>query len=199
MTKQLLLAGVALGLTIALPAYAQQSLDTTSPSTGLRLPYQKDFWGYFGASVGRADYNGSCGGVFCDDRDTGFKVYGGGTLKSIFGFELGYVDLGKSGFAGGNSEARGVNASLLLNAPIGTSSGVHAKVGTTYGWTKFSSTAPGVATGRERDFGLSYGLGATIGLTRNWQLRGDWDRYRFEFANGDRDINLYSVGVQYRF
>ncbi len=200
MTKQLLLAGVALGLSIALPAYAQQSSAATSQSSSLRLPYQKEFWGYVGGSVGRAEYDLSCpGGFACDDNDTGYKIYGGGTVKGIFGFELGYVDLGKAELAGGDARARGVNASLLLNAPIGTASGLHAKVGTTYGWTRTNSIAPGVATGRERDFGLSYGLGGTLGLSRNWQLRADWDRYKFEFASGDRDIDLYSIGLQYRF
>jgi OOP family OmpA-OmpF porin len=197
MNKRLLLAGMAAGLTMATSAIAQQS--STTQTSEYRWPYQKEFWGYFGASAGESDFSDCPIGLSCDERDTAFKIYGGGKIKDIFGFELGYVDLGKGEFAGGDMRARGVNASLLLNAPIGTASGVHAKLGTTYGWTRISTTAPGVANGKERDFGVSYGLGATIGLSRNWQLRADWDRYRFEFADGDRDLDMYTVGVQYRF
>lgn len=40
-------------------------------------------------------------------------------------------------------------------------------------------TVPSVAAGKKRDFGVSYGLGATIGRSHNGQLRADWDRYCF--------------------
>lgn len=201
MISKWMLAGATLGLAISFPAYAQQGSEPASKaSEEYRLPYQKEFWGYVGATAGRADYDLACvGGLPCDDRDTGYKLYGGGTIKGIFGFELGYVDLGKAEIAGGDMRARGVNASLLLNAPIGQASGLHAKVGTTYGWTRVNSVVPGFTAGKEKDFGLSYGLGATIGLTKNWQARLDWDRYRFDFTSGDRDIDMYSAGLQYRF
>jgi opacity protein-like surface antigen len=199
MIKKMVLAGMALGLAVAFPGHAQTTTTTKTQSNDYRWPYQKEFWGYFGATAGRSDFSDCPVGLACDDRDTAFKVYGGGKIKDIFGFELGYVDLGKGEFTGGDMRARGVNASLLLNAPLGTTAGVHAKLGTTYGWTRVNSSVPGAATGKERDFGLSYGLGATLNLARNWQLRADWDRYRFEFADGDRDLDMYTVGVQYRF
>lgn len=204
MTTRLLFASMALGLMIALPAHAHQNLAQASEAAAQGNDHsrldQKMSGGYVGGSAGLSDYTLSCsGGLQCVDRDVGFKIYGGSRINNIAGFELGYLDLGKVEFAGGDATARGFNASLLFNAAIGTASGVHAKVGTTYGWTHVSSLEPGAPKGREADFGLSYGLGATAGLSRNWQLRADWDRYKFEFAGGDRVINLYSVGLQYRF
>lgn len=200
MKKQILLAGAGavLGLSMMFPAHAQQT-QTTTKSNEYLWPYQKEFWGYFGASAGRSDFSDCPIGLACDDRDTAFKIYSGGKIKDIFGFELGYVDLGKGEFTGGDMRARGVNLSLVLNAPLGNTFGVNAKLGTTYGWTRINSTVPGMATGKERDFGVSYGLGATLALSRNWQLRADWDRHGFEFADGDRDLDMYTVGLQYRF
>lgn len=204
MTTRLLFAGMAFGLTIALPVYANQNLAQASASAtqggDSSLPGQKVARSYVGGSAGFSDYTLSCsGGLQCADRDVGLKIYAGSRINNILGFELGYLDLGKVEFAGGDATARGVNASLLFNAAIGAASGVHAKVGTTYGRTDVSSLEPGAPTGGETDFGLSYGLGVTAGLSRNWQLRADWDRYKFEFASGDREIDLYSVGLQYRF
>lgn len=204
MSTRLLFVSMVLGLTIALPAHANQNLAQASASATQgedpsRLE-QKVAWSYVGGSVGLSDYTLSCsGGLQCADRDVGFKIYGGSRINRIVGFELGYLDLGKVEFTGGDAKARGVSASLLFNAAIGAASGVHAKVGTTYGRTHVNSLEPGAPTGGETDFGLSYGLGVTAGLSRNWQLRADWDRYKFEFASGDRHINLYSVGLQYRF
>ncbi len=45
----------------------------------------------------------------------------------------------------------------------------------------------------------SYGAGAAIGLNRNWQIRLDWDRVRFEVPNGKDNFEMVSAGLQYRY
>jgi opacity protein-like surface antigen len=76
---------------------------------------------------------------------------------------------------------------------------VYGKVGAFYGFTDVDTTAPGVATGEENDFGWSYGLGVQFDINRNWAVTGDWDHYRVDFVDRDDDVQLWSVGVLYKF
>jgi len=61
--------------------------------------------------------------------------------------------------------------------------------------------APGLQTGKERDWSPRWGVGGQFGLTRNWALRADWDRYQNVSlpGGGDRDVDTLMVGVQYTF
>jgi OOP family OmpA-OmpF porin len=175
-----------------------------SGSTGMTgnyaMPYEGRFWNYIGGSIGRSDYDAACIGPFsCDTRETGFKVYTGGKFHESFGVELGYVHLGNVQLgSGGDSRAHGVNLSLVGSIPVGQSVSLNGKLGTTYGWTKIDGVGPFV--GKDNGFGLSYGVGAALGIARNVDLRLDWDRYRFDFAGrGTNDVDLYTVGVQMKF
>lgn len=183
---------VAAAVVATVPAQAQDS-GTPAParsSDPTYWPHQQQFWNYFGATVGRAEFD--C----CNDKTTAFKVFGGGRIKDIFGAEIGYVDLGKSENALSSTRARGLNLSLVLNAPIGETVGLFAKAGTLYSWTEISGAVP--EAGKDNGFGFSWGVGATMALSRNWQVRVDWDRYRLELPTG-RDADLLTAGLQYRF
>lgn len=174
----------------------------TSPSgtDGYRMPYEKSFWGYTGISALRARYKDVCLGNFsCDDRDNAFKLYAGGKIHEALGLEIGYVDLGEAKVAGSDVSARGINVSLTLGAPIGERSSIFAKLGTTYGRTRTEGGPPGFAQGDETGWGTSWGVGTAVGFTDNWQLRLDWDRTRFDFVRGDKDVDVIAVGMQYRF
>lgn len=168
-----------------------------STGTGLRMPYERQFWNYAGIAGGRSDFQDACIGS-CDRHDNAWKIYGGGKFNEVFGFEAGWLDLGRSNMGGGSVEARGLNLSLLAGFPIGSNSGVHAKVGTTYGTVESNGVA-GLNNGRDHDWGLSYGVGATFGITQNLQARLDWDRHRFDFNGGKRDIDALMVGLQLKF
>ena len=43
------------------------------------------------------------------------------------------------------------------------------------------------------------GVGAQLGLTPNWALRADYDRYRLQFPGPEEDIDALTLGVQYTF
>ena len=155
---------------------------------------------YVGGSVGRSDYDVSCIGPFaCDAKGTGFKVYTGTRFNNVLGAELSYLHLGDVELGGGaDSRAHGINASLVAGVPLTQSISVNGRLGTTYGWTRIGG--PGATGGGERDdFGLSYGAGLNFNITRQVDVRLDWDRHRFEFTRGNEDVDLVSVGVQYRF
>lgn len=172
---------------------------TARSSTGLRMPHQSGFWNYVGIGAGVSDFNDACiGGRSCDRHDTAWKIYGGGKFNETFGFEVGWVEMGRTEIGGGSLEARGLNLSLLAGFPVGMNSGVHAKLGTTYGTAETNGIA-GLNSGRNRDWGMSYGIGGSIGLNPNLQLRLDWDRYRFDFNGGNRDVDALMLGMQVKF
>lgn len=154
---------------------------------------------YVGASVGRTDYDVACLGPFtCDSKSTGVKLFAGGKLNEMFGAELSYIHMGQADLGGGgDSRAHGINASLIAGFPVGQAFTVNGKIGTTYGWTRVAG--PAVFGGRRDDgFGLSYGAGLSFNVSRNLDLRLDWDRYGFDFRGNDH-VDMLSVGVQYRF
>jgi hypothetical protein len=197
---------------VSLPAAAQTSSTTTRVTDEWRMPYQRDFWNYIGATVGRSDYDVGCvAGFPCDQKDTAFKIVAGGKLYNVLGMEIGYVHMGNADIAGGTTRAHGANLSLVAGLPIfGDRFGINGKIGGTYGWTKTRVAVPGVCvppancavfrSEDERGFGLSYGVGATFAVTRNLEVRVDWDRYRFDFAGvGDEDVDMLSAGLNLRF
>jgi OmpA-OmpF porin, OOP family len=202
--KPLVLAAAlaALSLSFSVPAAAQRT-DGARPgsATQLTYPWQQQFWGYAGVSVGGASYDINCFPGFTCDEDTGaIKLFAGGRFNNIFGLEVGYINLGKAQNAGGDLEAHGLNFSLVAGVPIGTNTSVFGKLGTTYGRTKVSGTVPAVRTGTEDDWGLSFGIGAQLGFTERLALRLDADRYRFQFVDDNRrNIDTVTVGLQYRF
>lgn len=162
------------------------------------LPYTS--YGYAGFNVGSADYErGGClPGASCDGNDTGFKLFAGGQLNRVLGLELSYLDLGKVGRNDGSTSAKGINLGLLVNAPIGLLN-LYGKLGVVFGWTHISSSRPSVLVGKEADFNISYGLGVQVDLSRNWAIRADWDSYRLQFADGRDSVDLYSLGVVYKY
>jgi hypothetical protein len=180
-------------------AQSTSATPTATPSTGLRMPYQRDFWGYVGGSVGRSDFDVGCVGLSCDEQGVGFKLHAGGKFNNALGMEIGYVNLGHAETAGGEHKAQGVTAVVLAGLPIGDRFSLFGKVGGVYSWTRVSADVPGYATGKERGLDWTYGVGATLALARNWELRADWDRYELDFASGGSHADLYSLGVQYRF
>jgi opacity protein-like surface antigen len=157
-------------------------------------------YGYVGVNLGRSEYDLNCiGGFECDDGGFAGKIYTGGKFNRMFGVEVAYVNLGQAKANGGSVEAQLANLSLVGNIPIGEMFNVYGKVGGFYGFTDTDSTAPGAASGEENDFGWSYGLGVQFDINRNWAVTGDWDHYRVDFTDRSDDVQLWSVGLMYKF
>ena len=211
---------LAMGLA-ALAAAASGNVFAQDPQWG--TPMFRDWNGYVGASVGQSHYRtdfssalhleiappeGGAGDRIvrrraafgCDRKDTAFKVYGGGRIYDMIGFELGYTDFGKIQASGGDTEAWAGGLSLVAALPIGDRFAVFAKGGGVYGKTDVRASAESlVQTGHKTGWGTTYGVGAALGVTRTVQVRVDWDRYNLDFAGGSRDIDMVSAGVQMRF
>ena len=95
--------------------------------------------------------------------------------------------------------ARGANLSVIGNLPLNDRFSLFGRVGGTYGWTKTDSNTPTISSGKERGFGLGYGAGINFDLAANWALRAEWERHRFEFVNQKSDVDLYTIGFNYKF
>jgi OOP family OmpA-OmpF porin len=184
-------------LALAAPAFAQ-STDTSTDTW--RLPHERGFWGHAGLSFGQSKLDLSCpSGFGCDDKDQFWKAYAGGRFNNTFGLELGVMNFGKFSLGGGETDGWGADAALIAGIPIGANSSIFAKAGVVYARTEVSGTAPGFSTGKERGFGGRWGVGAQVGLTKEWALRADFDRYRLPLPGDHEDLEALTLGVQYTF
>lgn len=190
-------AVTALGLLSAGSALAQSDYNA---------PWRGDFWGYVGASGGESKFRSDCSRVDvfrCDKRDTGFKVYAGGQMNRTLGLEVGYTDFGRISASGGETKAWAIPISIVAGVPIGERFSIFAKGGGLYGRTDVRTGADlndtFSADGNRNGWGWTYGAGLAFGITRNLQIRADWDRYKLDFIGGRRDIDLATAGLQWRF
>jgi OOP family OmpA-OmpF porin len=163
--------------------------------------------GYVGLNIGQSDYSlegGLSGFGFnfnADDKDTAVNIYTGSFFHPNLGLELGYTNFGKIDRAGGETKAEGINLSLVGRAPVNSQFNLLGKLGTTYGWTDVSALpATGIASGDEKGFGVSYGLGAEYVFSPQLSAVLQYDEHRLKFSNTGRDrISATSVGLRYRF
>lgn len=188
-------------------ASAQTQQGTTSNNTmsanGPRdsfLPYTQQ--GYVGVSAGQSKYDlrSGTGGFPTDDSDQAVKIYTGGYFHPNFGVELGYLNAGRADRIGGTSRAQGLNLSLVARAPLTEQFDVFGKLGTTYSRTRTSGFSGfDVATGSESGFGLSYGAGVRWAFNESWAAVLEWERHKVRFADGKSNVDLTTLGVQYRY
>lgn len=161
--------------------------------------------GYIGLSVGSSDFSkpGNGFGIFGNDqRATAYSITAGNYVFSPnWGLELGYTDFGSVNRAGGSTKADGINFSLIGRMPLNRSWNLLGKVGTTYGRTDVSSNpALGVTAGTERDFGLSYGLGAEVQLASQWSAVLQYEEHNMKFPGGSTDrVNATKLGLRYHY
>ena len=204
----------ALGLGLTALAFAQPTTTpptTTQPATTQTttttdtwtMPYERGFWGHAGISFGQSKLDDvSCApGFGCDDKDQAFKVYAGGRFNNIFGLEVGALNIGKFSANGGEADGWGADVALIAGIPIGANSAIFGKLGVIYSRTELSAdpAVTGVSTGKERGWGARYGVGGQLGLTKQWALRADYDRYDVAFPGDHRDLETVMLGVQYTF
>lgn len=189
-------------------ASAQTQQGTTSSTMSANASGQRDSFlpytqqGYVGVSAGQSKYDlrSGTGGFPTDDSDQALKIYTGGYFHPNFGVELGYLNAGRADRIGGTSRAQGLNLSLVARAPLTEQFDVFGKLGTTYSRTRTSGNSGfGVATGSDSGFGLSYGAGVRWAFNENWAAVLEWERHKMRFADGKSDVDLTTLGVQYRY
>lgn len=195
---------------------------------GSRIATAQDSGWYGGANVGQShatiDDGRIRGGLQAsgfatssinnDERDLGYKIFGGYQFNRYFALEAGYFDLGKFSFHATTVPAGNLNGSLKLKGgnldavgllPITGNFSIFGRVGATYANTSDSFSGSGAVrpldpNPSKRGFNYKLGLGLQYQITQALAMRGEVERYRINDAVGNRgDIDLVSVGLLYRF
>ena len=183
---------------------------------------------YLGVNVGQSRAaiddlritSGLLGGGFTttsisdDDRDTGYKLYGGYQFNKNFSVEGGYFDLGGFGFdattipvgtLSGTIKLKGLNLDVVGSVPITEKFSAFGRIGVNYAEARDSFSGTGLVhvlnpSPSQSDTNLKLGLGLQYALTESLAMRAEVERYRINDAVGNKgDIDLASVGLVYRF
>jgi OOP family OmpA-OmpF porin len=154
------------------------------------------------------------GSIRRDEKDTGYKVFGGYQLNRYFGVEAGYFRLGEFGFdattvpAGtldGRIKLQGLNLDLVATLPMTEKLSLLARVGAQQAKAsdRFRGTGSVVVLDpnpSERKVNAKYGVGLQYALSPGFLVRGEAERYRVNDAVGNRgDVNLFSVSLVFPF
>lgn len=149
-----------------------------------------------------------------DNRDRGFKIYGGYQVNKYFALEGGYFDLGRfsfdattvpAGTLNGSIKLRGVNLDLVGTVPITERFSAFGRIGANYAQARDSFSSTGAVhvlnpNPTKRDTNLKVGLGVQYAFTDSVAMRAEVERYRINDAVGNKgDVDLVSVGLVYTF
>ena len=149
-----------------------------------------------------------------DDRDTGFKVFGGYQFNRYFSIEGGYFNLGKFGFTAttiptgtlnGRIKLKGASLDLVATIPITERFSAFAMAGVARAEARDQFTGTGSVNVRnpnpyKRANNGRGALGLQFAMTDSLALRTQVERYRIDDAVGNKgDVDMVSVGLVYRF
>ncbi|MHB1764586.1 MAG: OmpA family protein [Gammaproteobacteria bacterium] len=149
-----------------------------------------------------------------NDRDIGYKIFGGYQFNRYFALEAGYFNLGNFGFTAttlppgtlhGTLNLKGINADAVGMLPITKRFSAFGEVGLIYEKARDSFTGGGsVAVDNpgpsNQSANYEFGVGLQYDVTSSIGVRAEADRYRINDAVGNKgDIDLISLGLVYRF
>ncbi|MEO8016826.1 MAG: OmpA family protein [Pseudomonadota bacterium] len=153
-------------------------------------------------------------GMHENDRDMGFKIYGGYRLNRYWSLEFGAFDLGHfsyiastvpQGTLRGEIKIRGLNFDLVGFLPLTDKLSAFGRAGLNYARSEVGMTATGAVnaldpTQESEDPNLKFGLGAQYEFNRSFAMRLEAERYRIDDIVGDGgDIDLFSLGFVVSF
>lgn len=162
-----------------------------------------------------------------DEEDTAYKFYVGYQYNPNFALEAGYIDLGEFDMASsititdgldtvtagadGSVNSTGFFVSLLGSYPVSESFDLFGKVGMYYYDTDADlrihvsdgiSSASESVSGGNSDEEVTWGLGVRYHINQ-WAIRAEYERFERLEADEDldlqSDVDVWSVGVEYRF
>lgn len=149
-----------------------------------------------------------------DNRDLGYKIFGGYRINKYFALEGGYFDLGKFSFIAntvpvgtlnGTIKVRGVNLDLVGMVPFTERFSAFGRVGANYAEAKDTFTGSGFVgvlrpRAEKRESNYKFGGGLQYAINESLGVRAEVERYRINDAVGNKgDIDLVSLGLVYRF
>jgi len=170
---------VGAAATVAFPTASLAQMTLKGPDSG---------W-YIGGNLGMADFD-----EFGDD-DTSFKILGGYQINRNFGVEVGYIDFGKVDITGGSVKASAFELVGVGTLPINDKFSVIGKLGFARGEGEANTV---VGTFSDDSVEVTYGVGVKYNFTPVLGVTAEYQAYP-DVGNGGSDINVFSVGVVYRF
>lgn len=195
-SKKAIAASAALMFAMPLAASAQQ-------------PGETGF--YVGGSFGQTKFNDFCNdlraggfvGGSCDETDSGWKGFLGYRVNRHLAIEGTYINWGEASirnatFGGlptsGRGELTSMGAAIVGLLPVGERFSLFGKVGMLLSEVEVQVNVAGFpGSGTQDETEIHYGFGAMYNVTRNFALRGEWERA------DDAKATMISIGIQYKF
>jgi OmpA-OmpF porin, OOP family len=152
--------------------------------------------------------------ISSDNRDTGFKVFGGYQFNRYLALEGGYFDLGQFSFTAntlplgslsGNIKLQGMNLDVVGTLPLTERFSAFARVGANAAKAKdtFGGTGLVIVSNRnpsKRETNMKFGGGLQYQFSDALTMRAEVERYRVNDAVGSRgDVDMTSIGLVYQF
>lgn len=182
----------------------------------------------FGSQMGVNSFSGTVS-ANSDDKDTGWKIFGGYQFTPVIAVEVAYLDLGAatadsaavgtfdvgSGPFDGSlylkvkSEASALVADVVGKLPAASWLDFFAKAGFYHARVEVTATAGATDSGgvyessdseKDTSNGLHVALGADFNVAQHVAIRAEWERLsKIDFQGDDFDISGLSVSAIYRF
>src|SRR5438132_5937460 len=167
---------------------------------GSTMVKAQDAGWYGGLDLGASHLSGlDLGSMDRSDTALGFDL--GYRVNRNFAVEGAYTDLGKFNFSTGGLDGTYRAKSFSLAAvgllPLQSNWSLYGKAGLAHTQAKVNAPADASESGN----GLLVGAGAMYDFDRNIYAKAGWDRYASVGgdATGKADIDVFSLGVGYRF
>jgi len=186
-----------------------------------QFAYSADINGYVGGNLGQAStdtgVSSLTGTANLDEKDLGWKIYGGVNFNNYFAFEVQYADFGEATLSGNVNDTfvfEGTAFQFLTTAELildGDSLGFAAIAGFDlneyirpyvrlggHQWdSSFSVSAGGLsATIADDDgFDIFYGIGIKVKISEQFSAVAEYENYTFDEEN----VDLVTAGIQLTF
>lgn len=160
---------------------------------------------YLGGALGQSKFKQWCTGetatirfTACDDTDVAWKLLGGYRFNRYVGVEASYVQWGEVAASLNTgaqvaAEQRSYGLAAVGTIPLGTGFELFGKAGFVQTEQETRRIFPSPSTVDRDETEFHYGLGAKYAFSRNWALRGEWEK------TDKLKVELLSFGLEYRF
>jgi len=146
---------------------------------------------YLGGSLGQSDSGLRAGNVNYSDNDVGYKLIAGFRAIKLLGFEVNYVDLGKTNSGGAEAKTKALDGFVMGFLPLPVID-IYGKLGVV-AWQQDAS-APNFSISHNGS-DLAYGAGVQMHFGA-LAARLEWEGYDVSQASTP---SLLSIGVTYTF
>lgn len=172
---------------------------------------------YLGVAGGQTKYDTGVTAITSslDEKDTGWKVFGGYEINEYVSVEGYYADLGDATLSGSNGQtfkfkgttyqftttaSIGINATawgaaLLAGVPINQTIKPYAKLGFNRVTVETSYTGTTAPNEKSTETDPVFGIGVEFNITKQLALRAEYEIY----DDSDGDAKYANIGMKFRF